>query len=179
VTSGQLSPNPHARRGCAQKRLQARKARGTLRRVAHYLFNFVKRDAAKEPAPQEQAVRLLRVGMWGIDVDEPHRNGLGVGDLALVYVGPPERRFIGQAEIASSAHAWTPSEAQRYPGDIGGGVLLTQVVEWEPTVPMSAVLSKIESPKARADFEAGVVRITASEYEAALAVAAERAGSTG
>jgi hypothetical protein len=44
---------------------------------------------------------------------------------------------------------------------------------------MSAVLSKIGSPEARADFEAGVVRITASEYEAALAVAAGRAASTG
>jgi hypothetical protein len=147
--------------------------------MAHYLFNFVKRDAAKGPAPHEQAVRLLRFGVWGIDVDEPHRNALGAGDLVLVYIGAPERRFIGRAEIASSAHAWTPSEAQRYPGDIGGGVLLTQVVEWGPTVAMSAVLSKIGSPEARADFEAGVVRITASEYEAALAVAAGRAASTG
>ena len=32
---------------------------------------------------------------------------------------------------------------------------------------------------ARADFEAGVVRITANEYETALAVAAGRATSTG
>ena len=32
---------------------------------------------------------------------------------------------------------------------------------------------------ARADFEAGVVRITASEYETALAVAAGRATATG
>ena len=45
---------------------------------------------------------------------------------------------------------------------------------------MSAVLSQIDpAENARAEFEAGVVRITASEYETALAVAAGRATSTG
>ena len=45
---------------------------------------------------------------------------------------------------------------------------------------MSAVLSQIgPSENAKAEFEAGVVRITAGEYETALAVAAERATSTG
>jgi hypothetical protein len=57
-------------------------------------------------------------------------------------------------------------------------VLLAQVEEWDPPVPMSAVLSQIEpSENAKAEFETGVVRITASEYETALAVAAERATS--
>ena len=67
-----------------------------------------------------------------------------------------------------------------YPGDSPGGVLLAQVEEWEPPVPMSAVLSQIDpAENARAEFEAGVVRITAGEYETALAVAAGRATSTG
>ncbi|HTO26296.1 MAG TPA: hypothetical protein VMJ49_10370, partial [Gaiellaceae bacterium] len=49
---------------------------------------------------------------------------------------------------------------------------------WDPPVPMSAVLSRIDrSAGARADFEVGVVRITADEYETALAVAAERAAA--
>ena len=61
-----------------------------------------------------------------------------------------------------------------------GGVLLAQVEEWDPPVPMSTVLSQIDpAENARADFEVGVVRITASEYETALAVAAGRATSTG
>lgn len=37
---------------------------------------------------------------------------------------------------------------------------------------MSAVLARIDSPEARADFEAGIVQITAGEYETALAVSA-------
>ena len=45
---------------------------------------------------------------------------------------------------------------------------------------MSAVLSQIDpAEKARADFDLGVVRITAGEYETALAVASGRASSTG
>jgi hypothetical protein len=52
--------------------------------------------------------------------------------------------------------------------------------EGESPVPMNAVLSQIDpAENARADFDMGVVRITANEYEAALAVAAGRGTSTG
>jgi hypothetical protein len=129
---------------------------------------------------REQATGFLRVGLWGIDEDEPHRNALAPGDLSLIYLGAPEREFIGRAELASAVHDWTPSEAQVYPDDLPGGVLLAQVEEWDPPVPMSTVLSQIDpAENAKADFEAGLVRITASEYETAVAVAAGRATSTG
>ena len=148
--------------------------------MAHYLFNFVKGDAAKGSPSREQAAGFMRLRMWGIDADERHRNALAPGDLILIYLGAPEREFIGRAELASAAHDWTPSEAEAYPGDSPGGVLLAQVEEWDPPVPMSAVLSQVDpAEKAKADFEAGVVRITANEYETALAVAAERATLTG
>jgi hypothetical protein len=148
--------------------------------VAHYLFNFVKGDAAKGSPPRGQATGFMRLRMWGIDVEERHRNALAPGDLILIYLGAPESEFIGRAELASAAHDWTPSEAEAYPGDSAGGVLLAQVEEWDPPVPMSAVLSQLApSESAKAEFEAGVVRITVNEYETALAVAAERATSTG
>jgi hypothetical protein len=122
----------------------------------------------------------MRLRMWGIDADERHRNALAPGDVILIYLGAPEREFVGRAELASAAHDWTQSEAEAYPGDSPSGVLLAQVEEWDPPVPMSAVLSQIDpAEKAKADFEAGVVRITANEYETALAVAAGRAPSTG
>lgn len=117
--------------------------------------------------------------MWGVGADEPHRDKLAPGDLAIVYLAAPERKFIACAELASAVHDWTPSEAQMFPGDVFGGVLLAQVEEWNPPVMISTVLGRIDrSAGARADFEAGVVRITAVEYETALAVAAERATST-
>lgn len=148
--------------------------------MAHYLFNFVKGDAAKWPALRERAAALIRLRMWGIDADERHRNALAPGDLILIYLGAPELEFIGRAELASAAHDWTPSEAKAYPGDPPGGVLLTHAEEWDPPVPMGAVLTQIDpAENAKAEFEAGVVRITANEYETALAVAAERATSTG
>jgi len=148
--------------------------------VAHYLFNFVKADAANGPALREQAAGFLRARMWGVDADEPHRNALGPSDLVLIYLGAPEREFISRAELASAVHDWTPSEAQVYPGDSPGGVLLAQVEEWDPPIPMNTVLSHIDpAENAKADFQAGVVRITANEYETTLAVAAGRAPSTG
>ena len=126
-----------------------------------------------------QAAGFLQVRMWGIDADEPHRNALAPGDLILIYLGAPERKFIGRAELASAVHDWTRSEAQVYPDDSPSGVLLALVEEWDPPVSMNAVLSQIDAAEnAKADFEAGVVRITANEYETALAVAAGRALST-
>ena len=147
--------------------------------MAHYVFNFVKKDTPRGPAPLEEAAGFLRVRMWGIDADEPHRNALASGDLILIYLGAPEREFIGRAELASAVRDWTPSEAQVYPGDSPSGVLLARVEEWDPPVPMNTVLSQIDPVgNAKADFQAGVVRITANEYETARAVASKRAPST-
>ncbi|MGZ4402648.1 MAG: hypothetical protein ACXVRI_07355, partial [Gaiellaceae bacterium] len=90
--------------------------------MAHYLFNLVNGEAAqRRPALREQAAGFLRVRMWGIDTEEPHRDALAAGDLVLVYLGALERKFIGRAELASAVHDWTPSEAQVYPGDSPGG----------------------------------------------------------
>jgi len=147
--------------------------------VAHYLFNFVKGDAATGRAQREQAAEFLRLRMWGIDAGERHRDALTAGDLILIYLGAPRRTFIGRAELASAVHDWTTSEAQVYRGDSTSGVLLADVEEWDPPVPIDAVLSQIDPAEgARADFEAGVVRITPNEYETTLAVAAGRALST-
>ena len=148
--------------------------------MAHYLFNVVEGDAVKGLGLRERAAGFLRVRMWGIDADEPHRNALAPGDLVLIYLGAPKREFIGRAGLASACHDWTSSEAQLFPGDSPGGVLLAQVEEWDPPVPMRTVLSQIDpAGNAKADFQTGVVRITANEYETALAVANGHAPSTG
>lgn len=146
--------------------------------MAHYIFNVANGAAARRPAQREQAAALLRAGMWGIDAHERHRDALAAGDLVLVYLGAPEREFIGRAELASAVHAWTPSEARMYPGDSPSGVSLARVEEWDPPVPMHVVLSQLDpTENARADFDTGVVRITATEFETALAVATGRAPS--
>ncbi|HST25409.1 MAG TPA: hypothetical protein VLJ76_05425 [Gaiellaceae bacterium] len=141
--------------------------------MAHYIFNLMTGNAS-------EAAGFLRARMWGVGAEEPHGDALGPGDLALVYLAAPVRTFVARAEVASPVHEWTPAEEHAYPGYSAGGVLLGHVEEWDPPVPMSAVLSKIDrSAGARSDFETGVVRITAGEYETAVAVAAERATRAG
>jgi hypothetical protein len=145
--------------------------------MAHYLFNFASGD-------REQAVSLLRANMWGIAGDERHRDALTPGDLALIYVATPEGAFIGRAELATAVHDWTSSEADAYPGDSPGGVLLSHVEEWEPPVPIGAVITRIDptasnphvQANAKEGFQAGVVRITSDEYETTLVVSREARG---
>jgi hypothetical protein len=127
-------------------------------------------------AQREEAIAFLRKRMWGIGAGEPHRDALAAGDLVLLYLGAPDRELIGRAELASGVHDWTAQDADAYPGDSTAGVRLAWAEEWDPPVPMSTVLSAIGSSTAKADFDLGVVRISASEYETALAVAARRAG---
>jgi hypothetical protein len=144
--------------------------------VAHYLFNVVEGDAAKGLPLRQRIAGFLRAKLWGVDADERHGKALAPGDLVLVYLGAPHWELIGRAELASAVHDWTPSEARVYPGDSRGGVVLAQVEEWDPPVPISTVLAQIDpAGGARADHETGVVRITLHEYETALAVAAARA----
>jgi hypothetical protein len=145
--------------------------------MAHYLFNFPEGD-------QEQAAALLRAKMWGIGGDEKHGGALAPADLVLIYLAPPKREFIGQAELASAVHDWTAAEAEVYPGDSPCGVLLSQVEEWDPPLAMNTVLPRIDpdasnpyvQQNAKAGFQRGVVRITPHEYETVMAV---RAGSPG
>jgi hypothetical protein len=155
--------------------------------VGHYLFNFSARHASKAGSLREQAAAVLRVKLWGVEADEPHRDALAPGDLILIYLAEPERAFIGRAELGSAVREWTPSEAQMYPGDSPSGVKLARVEEWDPPVPMNAVLARIDpagsnpyvQANAKAGFGTGVVRITAHEFESVLAVRAERSPSAG
>lgn len=148
--------------------------------MGHYLFNFSRKHAAKRGSLREQAAASLRVKLWGVDADEPHRDELAAGDLVLIYLAEPEPgpAFIGRAELGSAFRKWKPSEAQMYRGDSPSGVMLAQVEEWDPPVPMNAVLPRIDpagsnpyvQANAKAGFRTGVVRITAQEYETVLAV---------
>jgi hypothetical protein len=140
---------------------------------AHYLFNHVNRLDMPELCPA-----LLRAGMWGVEAGEHHADALAPGDLVLIYLAAPRREFVAHAELASASHDWSPSEARRHPGCSFRGVLLARVHEWTDPVPMAAVLPRMDpADKARADFDAGVVRITASEYRTVLTVAEERSSA--
>jgi hypothetical protein len=119
--------------------------------------------------------------MWGVGRDERHRDELASGDLALIYLAAPDGQFIGRVNVATAVHDWTPSEKTAYPGDSPSGVLVSQVEQWGPAVPMNAVVQRIDptasnplvQANAAAGFQMGVVRITSDEYEAALGLSRE------
>jgi hypothetical protein len=142
--------------------------------MAHYLFNFSEGD-------RQQATALVRAKMWAVGRHERHRDALAPGDLALFYLPYPEAEFIGRAELATAVRDWSPSEAAAYPGDSASGVLLCDVEEWVPGVPMDAVVQRIDptasnplvQANAAAGFRTGVVGITGDEYENALALSRE------
>ena len=116
--------------------------------------------------------------MWGVGRGERHSDALAPGDLALIYLPAPEPEFVARAELATAVHDWSPSELEAYPGDSPSGVLLAWVEEWDPVVPMDAVVRRIDptgsnpyvQANAAAGFRSDVVRITDDEYEAALAL---------
>ena len=80
----------------------------------------------------------------------------------------PRRACLSRPRVDTVRGAGKP---RRFPWR----VLLAQVEAWDPPVAMNTVLSQIDpAENARADFVAGVVRITVGEYETTLAVAVGR-----
>ena len=119
--------------------------------MAHYLFSV---------SDGEQADRQMRARTWPVADDERHRDALAPGDLVLIYAGA----FVGRAELASAVR--------------DGEVRLSHVEEWSPPVPMAAVVGRIDptgsnpivQENAAVGFRSGVVLITESEYEHAVAL---------
>jgi hypothetical protein len=156
--------------------------------MAHFLFDS-RPDAAEAPDRREAVAARLRLKIWAVSAAEPHRDRLATGDHVLIYLGKPEREFVGQAVLASAVRDWVPSEALAYSGTSESGVSLANVEAWDPPVPMDAVVQRVDPAgtnpyvqrNARAGFQNGVVEITAGEYDAVLAVRAERLarGTTG
>ena len=143
--------------------------------MAFWLFNVVP-DGPPPAAARERALALLEAAIWEVGDDEPHRAALSAGDHALVYLAAPARVFIGRAELASPVQPLASGGLRPASPGVGRtGVRLAGVELWEPPVPMEAVLSRIDpASRAKADFDKGVVGITAHEFEAALAAAASR-----
>ena len=146
--------------------------------MAYYICSLTDIDVTDLRPLRDRANDFLHAGLWGVSVDERHREALEEGDIVLLYLAAPVRQFVARAVVASRVHEWTPVEARQYPGNATGGVLLSRVEVWDPPVAMSAVLPQVDpAEKAKADFDTGVVRITPGEYETAIEVAAGVADS--
>lgn len=139
--------------------------------MAHYVFNFTRRNAARDRPLREQAAELLELGLWGIGERTPNRDLLRDGDRVLVFVGAPEREFIGHAVLSSGTHAWSRDEAARYPGTWTGGVAFSEVDVWQHPLALDAVWSRTtaaaNNPKAL--FMAGIQAVRAEDFDLIVA----------
>lgn len=133
---------------------------------------------------REQAGSLLRAEVWALGRDERHRNLLAPGDLALIHVAKPRCEFIGRAELATAFRDWTPADSKALPDGRSSGVFLAAVELWPRPVPLDVVVHRIDptasNPHVQQNatgFRSGVVRITAEEYAAVVALSRE-AGRT-
>jgi hypothetical protein len=139
----------------------------------HFILNLADGDRAR-------AASLLQAKVWAVGSDERHRDALAPGDLVLIHVARPEGGFIGSAKLATAVHGWTPSEAPAHPDVGAGGVELDDVEAWDSTVPLDTAVQRLDpngsNPYVQANaagFRSGVVRITADEYAAVVALSRE------
>lgn len=136
--------------------------------MQYFILNLIDGD-------RERAVSLLRAKRWMVDRGERHRDVLARGDLVLVFVART-REFVGHAELDTAFLDRLPQDPA-VPGPAAGGVVLRNVEEWTNDVPLDLAVQRIDptatNPYVQANasgFRAGVVQITANEYEIVMAL---------
>ena len=136
--------------------------------MQHFIFNLTDGD-------RERAKSFLRAKRWVVSRDERHRDALASGDLALVFIALT-REFVGRAEVKTTFLDPMPSDPAT--SGIGvSGVLLGDVEDWTSGVPLAVAVQQIDpsgsNPYVQANaagFRAGVVQITANEYDIVMSL---------
>jgi hypothetical protein len=82
--------------------------------VATFILNFTRGGTKDKKAMPAQARQLLEVGLWGIPPNAQLRHKIAPRDRVLVYVGAPDRVFIGDAVVQKGYHEWTADELAKY-----------------------------------------------------------------
>ena len=131
--------------------------------MQHFIFNLSDGD-------RERAKSFLRAKRWVVSREERHCDAIAPGDLALVFVALT-REFVGRAEIKTTFLDPMPSDPATSGTEVSG-VLLGAVEDWTSGVPLDVAVQRIDpkgsNPYVQANaagFHAGVVQITANEYD--------------
>ena len=131
--------------------------------MQHFIFNLTDGD-------RERAKSFLRAKRWVVSRDERHRDALAPGDLALVFVALT-REFVGRAALKTTFLDPMPPDPAAS-GTAASGVLLGDVEDWTSGVPLDVAVQRIDPNRSNpyvqanaAGFRAGVVQITAKEYD--------------
>jgi hypothetical protein len=135
--------------------------------MRHFIFNLVGGD-------QDQARSLLDAKRWVVSRDERHRDAIAPGDVALVFVAVT-REFVGRVGIRTTFLDPMPPDPATHAAM--SGVLLADVESWTRGVPLAVAVRRIDphgsNPQVQANaagFRAGVVEITANEYDIVLSL---------
>ena len=149
--------------------------------MATWVLNFTKSGTKDKKQLVAQARELLEVGLWGIPPGNPMKDKMKPGDQVLAFVGAPERRFVGDAALATGWHQWTPDEEQLYPAGstFSAGVALKDAHVWAQSLQLSPVWEKTQAAKTNpnARWYGGIVSLTDADGQ--LILDAGQGGPTG
>src|SRR5262245_16646386 len=136
--------------------------------MKHFIFNLVDGD-------RERAASFLHAKRWLVGREERHRDALAPGDLVLVFVALTSE-FVGRAKLETAFLDPMPANPAAR-GPAMSGVLLGDVEEWRSGVPLDVAGQRIDPTSSNpyvqantAGFRAGVVQITAKEYDIVMAL---------
>jgi hypothetical protein len=136
--------------------------------MQHFIFNLAEGD-------RERAKSFLHARRWLVSREERHRDALAPGDLVLIFV-TRTGEFVGHAELESGFLDPMPSDPATS-GPAQSGVLLRYAEKWASGVPLDLAVQTIDPKRANpyvqanaAGFRAGVVQVTANEYDIVMSL---------
>jgi hypothetical protein len=142
----------------------------------HFIFNLADGDG-------KRAKSFLRTKRWVVSREEHHRDALAPGDLALVFVALT-REFVGRAKLETTFLDPMPADPATSTPAVSG-VLLGDTEDWTSGVPLDVAVKRIDpngsNPYVQANaagFHAGVVQITAKEYDIVVALREDISGQS-
>jgi hypothetical protein len=142
--------------------------------MAHWILNFTRRGTKDKKLMPQQAKKLLEAGMWGVPATAQAREKLAPGDRVLVYVGAPDRVFVGDATLNSTWHSWNHAEVAAYPGGFDAGVTLTDCRVWQKPLPLGNVWPQTAAAKTnpKARWYGAVASLPGPDFDLILDAAA-------
>jgi predicted type IV restriction endonuclease len=143
-------------------------------RMANYILNFTRRGTKDKKAMPAQARLLLEVGLWGVPPTAQLREKLVAGDRVLIFVGAPDRVFLGDAIVAVGYHGWTKEETVLYPmtSTFDHGIRLAEARVWHKPLPIGSVWSETQGAKSnpKALWYGAITSLSAADADLILSI---------
>jgi type I restriction and modification enzyme subunit R-like protein len=141
--------------------------------VANYILNFTRGGTSEKKGMPAQARQLLQRGLWGIPASAQLKGKIIAGDRVFVFVGAPDRVFVGDAVVDSGYHGWTSDEADRYPTttSFDHGITLAQARVWPKPLPITSAWPQTHAAKTnpKALWYGAIAKLSTADADLILA----------